>query len=366
VPDGAITALYDGGEYARAGTLGEVYAQRRYVIGQSVAVDGRIAGYLFISADMSSMAGVWRQFSQVFVLLALTVLCVTFIVSLMATKRQAEPIKAMWAAARRFARGDFSARIEETGRDDEIGQLESAFNAMADTMEKNEQRRRELIANVSHELKTPMTVISGFADGILDGTIPKEQEAKYLETISYETKRLNRMVRSMLDISALEEREKPEEHFDIGEVIAQTLLGLTARMEGKSLDAQVEMPEEPVITVGDKDAITQIAYNLIDNAVKFAREGTALRVVLWKQGGKAHISVENHGDTIPKDELPMIFDRFHKADKSRRMSDGVGLGLYIVKTILNRHKEDIYVTSSDGMTRFTFTLKLSQNTGRGK
>ncbi|MCD8240255.1 MAG: ATP-binding protein, partial [Oscillospiraceae bacterium] len=116
-----------------------------------------------------------------------------------------------------------------------------------------------------------------------------------------------------------------------------------------------------MLVCGDADAINQVIYNLLENAVKFAQEGSELAISLFKQGEKAYISIKNHGPVIPAEELPLIFDRFHKADKSRSADrDGYGLGLYIVKTILNNHGEDIAITSRDGATEFVFSLTLKQ------
>ena len=234
---------------------------------------------------------------------------------------------------------------------------------MAVSLERSECLRRDFIANVSHELKTPMTVISGFSDGILDGTIPPENERKYLEIISSETKRLSRLVRTMLDMSRIQSAASGAAlrgSFDISEVIRVTLLGLGGKIDARRLDVDAELPEESIVTRGDKDAVTQVVYNLIDNAVKFAENGSTIRVSLWKRGHKAYVAVENKGETIPPEEMPLIFDRFHKTDRSRSEDrDGVGLGLYIVKTILDDHNEDIFVTSADGVTKFTFTLTLA-------
>jgi signal transduction histidine kinase len=234
---------------------------------------------------------------------------------------------------------------------------------MAESLERSESLRRDFIANVSHELKTPMTVISGFSDGILDGTIPTDRERNYLEVISSETKRLSRLVRNMLEMSRIQSSSAEtllRGKFDISEVIRLTLLGLGGKIDAKELDVDAELPEEPIITRGEKDSITQVVYNLLDNAVKFADKGSTIRVSLWKQGMKAYVSVENTGEEIPADEMPLIFDRFHKTDKSRSENrDSTGLGLYIVKTILDNHNEDIIVASSDGLTKFTFTLTLA-------
>ena len=207
------------------------------------------------------------------------------------------------------------------------------------------------------------TTIAGFMDGMLDGTIPKEKHAYYMQTVSDEVKRLSRMVRSMLDISRLQStgEEIKKARFDVTEALGRTLLTFEQKIEEKHLDVQVDMPEKAVYVMANEDAITQVIYNLIDNGVKFAKDGTPFLLTVATSGGKALVSVANYGPTIPPEELPLVFDRFHKSDKSRSMDKtGVGLGLYIVKTILGSHGEDISVTSRDGLTTFTFTLELTK------
>jgi len=274
----------------------------------------------------------------------------------------AEPLNEMAGVVSRFARGDFKARVKDCGRLDEIGHLTQAFNAMADSLEGSEMLRRDFIANLSHELKTPMTVIAGFAEGILDGTIPPENEERYLKVISSETRRMSRLVRSMLEMTVIQSTDSDsvlENSFDVTEVVRLALLSLDGKIEGKRLGVTAEIPEEAIITRGDRDSITQVVYNIVDNAIKFSQPDGVIGIELWKQGGRAYVSVENNGETIPPDELPHIFDRFHKTDKARSSSrEGVGLGLYIVKTILDSHNEDIYVTSEDGVTKFMFTLTI--------
>jgi signal transduction histidine kinase len=234
---------------------------------------------------------------------------------------------------------------------------------MASSLQKSEYQRQEFVANVSHELKTPMTTISGYVDGILDGTIPESRRDHYLQIVSDETKRLSRLVRSMLDISQLQKEEGiPEEkkmHFDLEESMGQVLITFEKKINDKNLNVDVDMPEHPVYTFANRDYVTQVIYNLIDNAVKFCPEGGTLGLTIRPGGSKAYISVSNDGETIPPEELPLVFDRFHKMDKSRSKNrDGWGLGLYIVKTIVCSHGENISVTSRDGITDFTFTMPL--------
>ncbi len=282
IPADVLLPLNAGTGYTRNSDLGGVYGEIRYVMGVPLlrSFDGKAIGYMFLSSTANDMVQIWRQFAGVFLFISAIVLMLTFVISFITTKKQAEPINAMALAARRFARGDFSMRVENEDREDEIGQLTEAFNTMADSLQRSEKLRRDFIGNVSHELKTPMTVISGFSDGILDGTIPPENERKYLEVISSETKRLSRLVRNMLDMSRIQSTS-PEALkggcFDISEVLRLSLLSLGGKIDAKGLDVEAELPEEPIKVRGDKDSITQVVYNLIDNAIKFAEKGSTIR-----------------------------------------------------------------------------------------
>jgi signal transduction histidine kinase len=367
VPDYALTQAASSGGRVFLGDIGRIYPERREAACAvlSAAINGEtvVYGYLFISNDPTAYRDAWRQFSGVFTLIALGVMAMTFVITFFTTKKQAEALVEMAGAASRFARGDFSTRVGNCGRTDEIGQLTQAFNAMADSLESSETHRREFIANISHELKTPMTVIAGFAEGILDGTIPRESEVRYLSVISSETRRLSRLVGSMLDLSRLQSADPGDVlrgSFDIAEVVRLALLSLEGKIEDRKLGVEAELPEDAVMARGDKDSITRVVYNLIDNAIKFSKPDGVVTLELWKQGGLAYVAVENSGETIPARDLPHIFDRFHKADKSRSADrDGVGLGLYIVKTILDSHNGDIFVTSANGVTKFVFSLELA-------
>jgi len=361
--DGQIIAqMSSGSTYSATTTLGGLYADSCYVSARPiVSHTGQTLGYVFVGASTGSIINVWHSLMAVFLITAVLIMVLTLVISYVTAVRQAKPVNEMAAAAVHFAHGDFSARVS-VGGDDEVGALAAAFNNMADYLERSEKQRSDFLANVAHELKTPMTTISGFADGILDGTIPPERARGYLETISSETRRLNRLVRRMLDVSRIQS-EGPEQlrrkFFDASELLLQVLIVFEKKINDKRLEVNAMVPEDAIIVLGDADAINQVIYNLLENAIKFAEPGTELGIAIFKQNGKAYISVKNHGDTIPAEDLPLIFDRFHKTDKSRSMDrDGVGLGLYIVKSILTNHGEDIVVTSKDGVTEFVFSLTL--------
>jgi len=359
--------LYRSGSYHQLTKLGDFYPRPYYVVALPILLSGnsRLVGYVFVGSDFADIMSAWSTASIIFIGTAAIIMLFALIMSYYNSKRQSKPLNEMAAAARRFAHGDFSARVADEGRQDEIGALTASFNTMAESLEKSEQLRSEFIANLSHELKTPMTTISGFADGILDGTIPKSEQDRYLATVSSETKRLSRLVRQMLEMSRIQSVDTQallSRSFDLSEVISRTLLTFEGKINERELDVDAQLPEESILVRGDADSITQVVYNLLDNAIKFSERGSTLGITLWKQGGKAFVSIKNHGDTISPEELPLIFDRFHKTDKSRSQDrDGVGLGLSIVKTILNNHNEDITVTSKDGVTDFIFTARLKNS-----
>lgn len=367
LPDSVLSQLQQSGTMDQMSDLGGLYKTKRLVVATAIvsAGDGERIGYVFVTNVINNILGAWSTFLAVAAVVTIGVFCAALLVSLMYSKRMARPLDDIACASRRFARGDFSVRVrQEDDPSDEMGALIDSFNKMADSLEQAEKRRSEFIANVSHELRTPMTTIAGFADGILDGTIPPEDQEKYLRSIRDETRRLSRLVRDMLDVSQAKARAADPARrtvFDLTELILQTLLSFESRATQKGLDVDPQFPDNHILVKADKDAITQVIYNLLDNAVKFAKPGSCLVLRLFKDTGKAYVSIKDYGETIPPDDLPFIFDRFHKSDRSRSMDkDGVGLGLYLVKTIINSHDEDIAVRSEDGMTEFVFSLALAQ------
>ena len=373
IPQTVTDAVIRSGGYSGMSTLGGLFPERRFVAGTPILVNSvdpftgqsqqAVVGAAYVAARISDITELWQAFISIFFFTAVVVLCIAFITSSITSLRLTNPLKEIAETTRKFGHGEFDARVHGyESRKDEVGELAEAFNAMADSIAKSEEKRSEFVANISHELKTPMTTIAGFADGILDGTITPDRERAALQTISSETRRLSRLVRRMLEPPRLQSAENvtAQEQFDVSEVMLRVLVSLENKINARHLDVDTQLPDGPVEVWGDPDAITQVCYNLLDNAIKFSAEGSTIGISIAAKSGKAHVAVRNHGETIPPDELAMIFDRFHKSDKSRSVDrEGVGLGLYIVKTILNNHKENISVTSQDGVTEFVFTLTLA-------
>ena len=360
-----LDKVVENGGHTATGMIPDLYEEPRYVVSTPITdfVTGKNLGIVIVSTPTRSTTAIMTRISNTFMVVSLLVVLISVIAMIILVRRQSDPLRQVAQVARAFGHGDLDARVKLTeDHPEEVEELALAFNNMAQELQKSEYQRREFVANVSHELKTPMTTISGYIDGILDGTIPQSRQSYYLQIVSDETKRLSRLVRSMLDISRLQDGSVPEEkkiHFDMEEALGQVLITFEQKITDKKLNVDVDMPGHPVYTHACEDYVTQIIYNLIDNAVKFCPSGGTLGLRIEQGGGKVYVSVSNGGETIPAQELPLVFDRFHKIDKSRSQNrDGWGLGLYIVKTLVSSHGENISVTSRDGKTTFTFTMPL--------
>jgi signal transduction histidine kinase len=206
-----------------------------------------------------------------------------------------------------------------------------------------------------------MTTISGFVGGILDGTIPHEKQSDYLKIVLSETKRLSKLINSFLDISRYDEANAPlnKTSFDIVEMLRVVLLSFENTVNERSISIYFEYPQENIFVFADESEIYRVAVNLIDNAVKFVNDGGNIDVLVKLDHNKVFVSIANTGEGISDDDKAYIWDRFYKTDKSRTgEKGGFGLGLYIVRSIIKNHGEDIYLDNSGGKTSFTFTLPV--------
>ena len=360
-----VDTLFQGEKAKLNKAVSTLYGDER--MASAIAVlnsDGSRLCIVVVSVQKAAITALTEKMLRVFLLAALLILVAALLAIPIFTRREARPIQEMAAAARQIAHGNLDVHVPTGNENEELEELAVAFNNMTLALKNSETIRNEFVANISHELKTPMTTIAGYLDGMLDGTIPPEKYRYYMELVSTEARRLSRLVRSMLDISRLRDQGIPADqktNFDICEAAGQALLCFEQRINQKKLNVEIDMPDEGLMIHAAQDSVTQVLYNLIDNAVKFVNEGGTLSVRIRRNGNSAMISVGNTGKTIPPEELPLVFDRFHKIDKSRSNDrDGWGLGLYIVKTIVLAHGEDVYVTSQDGKTEFTFSMSLAK------
>lgn len=360
ISESTVNDVIANGSFKSMSTLDGLYKEPQYTVGVPLRTSsGNVTAVMFISARSSEFTEYLTEILRMFLISSILVLIFAFIAVYLFSRRMTRPLIEMAEDSRRIARGDFSHMIT-VDRDDEIGELMLAFNNMKLSLSSLEQMRRSFVANVSHELKTPMTTIGGFIDGILDGTIEEEKRGYYLGIVSNEVKRLSRVVTTMLNLAKLEAGEtkiKPKQ-FDISELLVRTMLVFEKRVEDKNIDIRGLDDAAPAEVYADSDMIGQVMYNLIDNAVKFTPPGGYMEFAVTDSETEVGVSVKNSGQGISKKQLPSIFERFYKADRSHGMDkSGTGLGLYIVKTIIDLHGGRITAESIEGdYTEFKFIL----------
>lgn len=362
IPDSIMKSALTG-EYFETSNLGGIYKNNYYTVGVPIIVNSNgqniAVGVAFVSSEASSISDFTANITKIFFFAAIATFTIVFCMVGLYTYNMVRPLRQMAQAAKSFGAGDFSSRVPVTSQD-EIGQLAIAFNNMADSLATSEGTRRSFIANVSHELKTPMTTIAGFIDGILDGTIPPDRQGYYLNIVSTEVRRLSRLVQSMLALSRIDSGElrMNKQRFDLTNILISTLLTFEQKIGDRNIRVEGLEEADTIFVDGDPDMIHQVVYNLIENAVKFTNEGGYIRISLSDAPDRTTLEIRNSGQGIQPDELPHIFERFYKTDKSRsKDKNGMGLGLYIVKTILRLHGGDITAASETG-SYCSFTLWL--------
>lgn len=319
-------------------------------------------GYVLAVSTAPPFGGMTQTLIRTVLVTSLWIILGALVVVYLFCERVAGPLREMSTVTKRFAKGQFDRRVTVYGSD-ELATLGTAFNQMADSLEQLETMRNSFISNVSHDLRTPMTTILGFIEGITSGAIPEEKHEYYLGIIAAEVRRLSRLVTELLDLSRLQSgtRKFNLTVFDICEMARLILISNEQRIDERGLEVSFEAAADNILVRGDKDAIHQVLYNLCDNAIKFSRQGGALRISIAQAGRrKVAVTVYNEGEGVAEADVPFIFDRFYKSDKSRSQDKtGAGLGLYISKTIMEAHGEGLTLKSVEGQScAFTFTLPI--------
>lgn len=368
VPDELVHTVLSGKMIEKRSTFNGAYKKKVLVVGLPMEYQGSIVGAMYFNTAVVSVRRAALEIFYMFLISSLfSILAASFLVYVQ-SKRISKPIVEINKTARDIASGNFDRRVAVTSAD-EIGQLASSFNFMADSIEALEDTRSEFISDVAHELRTPMTSISGFIGGILDGTVSADKQKEYLKIVLDESKRLTKMVNDMLEMSKMSSSEYKLDvtQFDLNELTRVCIISLGNRIDEKNLELDVDFESETLSVFADKDAIQRVVINLIDNAVKFSYPNTKVSIKTWTEDGRARFCVGNFGDGISGADLSNIFNRFYKTDKSRvNEKSGAGLGLSFVKNIMTLHKQSVWVESVDTKegssvkyTKFTFTLELA-------
>ncbi len=363
VPLALFDEMEPQGSYHLLSNLEGVLAEKSYVsVSQMRDADGQRSGYLFLCSSGARLEDFRDEFFSNFFLSACLMLLFANIACGLLMRRITVPLQKISDAAQRFGGGDLAVRVEGVTGEGEIADLARTFNTMAENIQTTDNSRGQFMGNIAHELRTPMTTIKGFIDGMLDGTIPQEENHHYLTIVSQETGRLARLVQNMLDITKLEAGEVPvhARNYDLWKTITDVVLSDEQRIEDGKIDIQ-GLGGPPMMICADPDFVHQVVYNIVDNAIKFTPEGGTISFAAQRKGDMVEVRIENSGSGIAPEALPFVFERFYKEDRSRGMNTrGSGLGLHICKILVNLSGGQIHAESEEGKwCRFVFTLRAA-------
>lgn len=347
-------------------TTDDVFGLGKFVVAVPITNTlGEKTGAVFAVEDaITGILPYMLSILKTFLIAAAVAVVLCFVIVYFSCNSITAPINEMQEITKHFAKGEFDHKANENYKNDYLRDFARSLNKMAYELAIEEEQQKSFVSNVSHELKTPMTTIGGFIDGILDGTVPPEKEREYLQIVSNEVKRLSRMVVSMLNLSKIEAGEisiSPK-RYEVLNQIFDILLSFENSIEEKHINIEGFEQMHNVYINADKDLVSQVIYNLVDNAVKFTPENGTISFFAENDEEYTTVRVRNTGKGISQEEISRIFERFYKVDKSRSYdTKGVGLGLYIVKTIINMHGGEISASSVEGKyTEFMFKIPIDR------
>lgn len=353
-----------GNRYYRIGTFYDHFSADTISVFSPITVNYKVRGYVIIHKPVSSLVSFANGLASISYQTLVLLFLAAFVVLILFTYVVYIPIRKITKGAAQYAAGNFDARID-IHSNDEIGYLAASLNYMANELHTLEEDQRKFVSNVSHDFRSPLTSIKGYVEAIQDGTIPPEMQDKYLGIILFETERLNKLTKSLLELN------KYGSHgimlditdFDINYTIRMTVQTFEGICKEKRISFNLILTGEKLYVSADMSKIQQVLYNLIDNAIKFSRTDSAITVETTEKNERIFVSVKDSGIGIPKDSINKIWERFYKTDLSRgKDKKGTGLGLSIVKEIIQAHSENINCISTEGVgTEFIFTLPLAKD-----
>ncbi len=350
--------------FFRVGTFYDHFGEEMLSVLSPITDDYVLKGYVVIHYPLIRI----REQRNDLNLIILATVAVVFVLStfilVVFTDIVYIPLKKITKATEAYAEGDFTYPID-VDKNDEMGYLAASLTYMADKLSHLEDDQKKFIANVSHDFRSPLTSMKGYLEAMADGTIPPEQHEKYLLIVKNETERLTKLTNNLLTLNNLNITGMNLDitDFDINNTIRNTAATFEGTCKKKHISFNLVLTGESLFVSADKGKIEQVLYNLIDNAIKFSKPDSSIKLETSEKNETIFVSVKDSGIGIPKDNLKQIFDRFYKTDLSRgKDKKGTGLGLSIVKEIINAHHENINVISTvDVGTEFIFTLPRSKN-----
>ncbi len=366
VPEKALSCIDDGRFTVYKSDFNGFYDNSVLTVAVPMHYQNNIIGAIIFNSSTAELRRTSMELLIMLLVSASMSMLLALLIIYIQAKKISSPITRINSAAQKIAAGNFEERVNVESRD-EIGQLASTFNFMASSIEKYEKNRRQFISDISHELRTPMTSISGFVRGMLDGTITEDMQKPYLQIVLDESVRLTDLVNDMLEMSKIEnEKFKLDiSSFDINDLICTSIIGLEQRINDNGLDVNVDLENDRLITVGDKNQIKRVIINLLDNAIKFAMRGSVINIKTYSDSGKAYTEISNQCEKIDDEDIAHLFDRFYKTDKSREKDRfGAGLGLALAQNIMRLHNQQITAASAydPDTDKHTITFRFSLET----
>ena len=353
-----------GSRYYQTGTFYNQFTSEMLSVFSPITVNYKVRGYVIIHKSESYLTASANSLSAIAYTTLALIFAAAFVVLALFTYVVYIPIRKITHAADEYSKGNFDAKID-VHSNDEIGYLAASLNYMANELNTLEEDQRKFISNVSHDFRSPLTSIKGYVEAMLDGTIPVEMQEKYLNIILFETERLNKLTKSLLELNKFGSHGVMLDvtDFDINQTIKTTLLTFEGICANKHIRFNLILSGEQLFVTADFSKIQQVLYNLIDNAIKFSHQDSTITIETTEKNDKVFVSVKDTGIGIPKDSLKKIWERFYKTDLSRgKDKRGTGLGLSIVKEIIQAHGENINCISTEGVgTEFIFTLPIAKD-----
>ena len=356
--DPTVTA----GSYYTIGNFFNYFDEEKLSVFAPITSDYKVKAYVVIHYSMENIRETVNEYAIIAYIQLSVTLFLSIIIILFFTQLVYKPIHKITIATEAYAAGNMHYPLQ-VDSNDEIGYLAASLSYMASQVAQSEDNQKKLVANISHDFRSPLTSIRGYLEAMQDGTIPPEMYDKYLQIVINETDRLTKLTNSLLTLNNLNTKgmilEKTD--FDINQVIRNTVASFEGTCRNKKIGIEIVLTGEEMFVLADQGRIQQVIYNLLDNAIKFSHNNAVIVVETTEKKNKIFVSVKDHGIGIPKEEVKMIWDRFYKSDLSRgKDKKGTGLGLSIVKEIINSHDENINVISTEGVgTEFIFSLQKS-------
>ena len=335
-----------------------------FTVGVPYVKDGTVTGAVFIRTRAQQIESGLSEILGKIAVLTAAVLALSGVAVFLFVRGSLKPLKQLGTAAAAVAEGDFTVQVDEKHGDSDLRDVSRAFNTMTAKLQGVEESRREFVSNVSHELRSPITSIRGFAEGMADGVIPEEEHPTYLRLVAEESKRLSGLIDDLLALSRLERDGAALEKtvFDVNEMLRRAVIRRMNDLEGKKIEIACEFEEDPCLVRADSDRIEQVVINLLDNAIKFTPEGGEISLESAVKGDTAEITVRDSGCGVPPEDREKIFDRFYTANKAHTHGSGNGLGLSISKRIMDMHGQSLRLLETEKGAAFRFTLEKAEGT----